>query len=147
MHHCLNFFVVIIPMPYFSHNVNLEFCVPWKKYTKVCYFTKYHSIVKPWVMWIFFSCKSLLHLYSIMDESLILIMFYYYFYRVDRKERARLKNVKFTGKTSEKVKDIYIHSIEFQLSSSNLHEITFNSRWLNAYPTILWILYMLNASV
>lgn len=27
-------------------------------------------------------------------------------YRVDRKERARLKNVKFTGKTSEKVKPI-----------------------------------------
>lgn len=70
-----------------------------------------------------------------------------YFYRVDRKERARLKNVKFTGKTSEKVKDIYIHSIEFQLSSSNLHEITFNSRLFNAYPTTLWILYMLNASV
>lgn len=70
-----------------------------------------------------------------------------YFYRVDRKERARLKNVKFTGKTSEKVKDIYIHSIEFQLSSSNLHVITFNSRLFNAYPTTLWILYMLNASV
>lgn len=27
----------------------------------------------------FLSCKSLLHLYSIMDESLILIMFYYIF--------------------------------------------------------------------
>lgn len=74
-------------------------------------------------------------------------MFYYYFYRVDRKERARLKNVKFTGKTSEKVKDIYIHGIEFQLSSSNLHVITFNSRLFKAYPTTLWILYMLNASV
>lgn len=47
-----------------------------------------------------------------MDESLILIMFYY-FYRVDRKERVRLKNVKFIGKISEKVKDIYIYSIEF----------------------------------
>lgn len=141
MHHCLNFFVVIIPIPYFSHNINLG-----------CYTTflpKYPSFVKPWDLSFVDLFFPISHC-SIFFLSWMKVLYYMYnvlpyFYRVDRKERARLKNVKFTGKTSEKVKDIYIHSIEFQLSSSNLHEITFNSRWLNAYPTTLWILYMFNA--
>lgn len=135
---------------HFSHNINLGCCTLEKMYQILLYMyykVPFHcQALRFEFLGIFFPCKSLLQLFSIMDESLILIMFYY-FYRVDRKERARLKNVKFTGKTSEKVKDIYIHSIEFQLSSSNLHEITFNSRLFNAYPTTLWILYMLNASV
>lgn len=66
-----------------------------------------------------------------------------YRYRVDRKERARLKNVKFTGKTSEKVMRVYIQSIELQLSSTYLHVITVIINWLNAYSTTFWLLYML----
>lgn len=129
------------------HNIVCGF-VPWKnsvlKFNKASHLKKFLFIVKPWdltsVDFFFFNMAApfFLSRTKVWYHDVLL-----YRYRVDRKERARLKNVKFTGKTSEKVKHIYIQSIELQLSSNYLHVNTVIIKWLNAYSTTFWLLYML----
>lgn len=117
--------------------------VLWKnsvlKFKMASHLKKFLFIVKPWD---FNFCGFLYFLFFYMAASFFqsrMKVWYddvlLYRYRVDRKERARLKNVKFTGKTSEKVKRVYIQSIELQLSSTYLHVITVIINWLNAYST------------
>ena len=68
------------------------------------FFLKCHVSVTPNL--IFCNCFSKNAI--VLSLKVVTWIYVLFFNRVDRKERARLKNVKFTGKTSEKVKSLYI---------------------------------------